>query len=150
MRPREWWARPRAGRHAQLLMAELIWCLVGTGLLTLGLYWVLHHFGLAGLEFVAPAVALGVAKALLVLDRVARRTVARIQARDDDSFAFGFFSGRSWLLIGGMMLLGQLLRLSPIPRYDLGLLYVAVGVALLTSSRLLWSAWRGPRPAASL
>lgn len=140
----------QTGRQTQLLMAELIWSLVGGGLLTLGLYWVLHRFGLTGLEYAAPALVLGIVKSLLVLDKVARGAVARVEARETRSFALGFFSRRGWLLIGGMMLLGQLLRLSPIPRYDLGFLYVAIGVALLTSSRLLWRAWWHRRPTGSV
>jgi hypothetical protein len=139
-----------AGPHAQLLMAELIWSLVGGGLLTLGLYWILHHFGPRGIEFAAPALAVGVAKSLLVLDGVARKALVRIEARGERSFAFGFFSGRSWLLIAGMMLLGQTLRLSPIPRFDLGIVYVAVGSALLVSSRVLWRAWLDRSPAGSI
>jgi hypothetical protein len=139
----------QARRRSQLLMAELTWSVVGSGLLTLGLYWVLRHFGLTGLEYAAPAAALGVGKSLLVLDRVARGAVGRIAGRNEPSFALGFFSVRGWLLIAGMMLMGQLLRLSPIPRYDLGFLYVAIGAALLTSSRLLWQAWWRRRPAAT-
>jgi len=139
----------QAGRKTQLLMAELIWSLVGGGLLTLGLHWVLRRFGPTGLEYAAPALALGIVKSLLVLDKVARGTVARVEAREPRSFALGFFSVRAWLLIGGMMLLGQLLRLSPIPRFALGLVYVAIGIALLTSSRLLWRAWWRREPAGS-
>lgn len=140
----------QAGRQTQILMAELIWSLVGGGLLTLGLYWVLRRFGLTGLEYAAPALVLGIAKSLLVLDKVARGTIARVEAQEPRSFALGFFSARGWLLIGGMMLLGQLLRLSPIPRYHLGFAYVAIGIALLTSSRLLWRAWWRRRPAGSV
>jgi hypothetical protein len=125
--------KPHATRQFQLLMAQFMWTWVGVMLSTIGLRWIMHRYGDFGLVYALPFLALGLTKAFLVLDRVAYGTV--------DACAGGFFSARSWLLIVGMMLAGQLLRASPLPRADIGFLYVAVGTALLFSSRHIWRAW---------
>src|SRR5680860_1312218 len=102
--------KPRATSSTQVLLAELMWTVVGSGLSIVGLFWVLGRYGNAGLVYVAPFLILGFIKAVLVLD--------------------------------------QVLRMSPIPRADVGFVYVAVGFALLVSSRVLWRVWwdmRGPQ-----
>jgi hypothetical protein len=118
-----------------------MWTAVGTMLFSLGLHWIVAHDGDIGLLYAAPFVLLGLVKAFFVLDRVAAKTITRIGTRPDDSLLVGFLSGRSWALIGGMMLAGQILRASPLPRAWLGMVYVAVGAALAVSSRTLWKVW---------
>ena len=129
-------------------MAQLLWTLVGLGLCAAGLTWILQWAGPVGLLYAAPCVLLGLLKALLTLDEVARRTLGRIEARGDSRCALGFLSARSWLLVVAMMALGRLLRASPVPRSDLGFVYVAVGSGLLMASRTLWLRWWGLREGA--
>ncbi len=62
-------------------------------------------------------------------------------SRPADRCAGGFLSTRSWVLVLGMMLAGQVLRASPMPRADIGFLYVAVGSGLVFSSRIVWRVW---------
>ena len=40
-----------------------------------------------------------------------------------------------------MIIAGRLMRGSPAPRIIVGLIYTAVGTALLLGARRLWSAW---------
>ncbi len=140
--------KPVASRRTQLLMAHLMWTLVGLGLFAAGLRWIVQRYGLPGLVYAAPFLALGLVKALLALDKVARRTVGRIETRGHTRCALGFLSTRSWVLVACMMAAGRLLRASPLPRADIGFLYVAVGSALLVASRTLWRRWRAERPPA--
>jgi hypothetical protein len=127
-------------------MAEMMWTVVGSMLLGLGLLWIVRRYHTPGYAYAAPFLVLGVVKALFILDRVARRTILRIRTRGNDHCVGGFFSPASWGLIVGMMLLGQVLRASPVPRADVGFLYVTVGSALLISSRMLWGEWLNLRP----
>jgi hypothetical protein len=46
-----------------------------------------------------------------------------------------------WAMVVGMMLGGRLLRNSSVPPLAVGVIYLAVGWALLLSSRLLWQEW---------
>src|SRR5262245_48790922 len=122
-------------------MAQLIWTLVGLGLLAAGLFWVVQRFGPLGFVYATPCLVVGLVKARLVLDRVAQRTLDRIAQRGESRCALGFLSTTSWLLVLAMMAVGRLLRASPLPRPALGFLYVAVGFALLAASRTLWRRW---------
>ena len=92
--------KPTARPRTQVLMAQLLWTLVGLGLCAAGLNWILQWAGPVGLFYAAPCVLLGLLKALLTLDEVARRTLGRIEARGDSRCALGFLSAKSWLLVG--------------------------------------------------
>ena len=140
--------KPTARPRTQVLMAQLLWTLVGLGLCAAGLTWILQWAGPVGLLYALPCVLVGLLKALLTLDAVARRTLGRIDARGDARCALGFLSTKAWLLVVGMMLLSRLLRASPLPRADLGFVYVAVGSGLLMASRALWLRWWGLREGA--
>lgn len=126
----------------QLIMAASMW-LVGASILLFrgigymqGRYW--HAWVLA------IGLALGVTKARLLLDGVAGKAVARIRLRENAS-VFGFFSAKSWVLIGFMMGGGIALRhivVHPgqIGAGIMGALYVGVGTALLVADRVFWRA----------
>ena len=152
------WRRltPRAGTRAQLVAAAVLWG-VGTAiLLSRGVFYMfaqeeLDRWGLGVAVIGLVAIAIGVAKAHLVLIRYARKAVNRILTRGHACF-FGFFAPSSWLFILVMMGGGMLLRRTPLVDYlwgrtFLGILYVAVGTALLIADIVFW---RGVfRPAAA-
>jgi hypothetical protein len=127
--------------RTQLLLASLLWTAIGIMLPTLGLAWILQRYGPIGVLFAAPFLALGLAKSHLLLDRISERTLDRVRRRGDGTFAAGFFSAKSWLLVLVMMASGQIIRASGFPRAWLGFIYVAVGTAMLLSSRKLWAGW---------
>ncbi len=134
------------GRRTHILLAQLMWTLIGSALLALGVWWVVNSsWGVQGLYYALPFLVLGMAKGLFILDRTARRTAERIDERGDDRFVLTFYSRRTWLIALGFMILGQVLRRLPIPRPDLGLIYVMVGVGLLLGSRAMWRSWWGYR-----
>jgi hypothetical protein len=133
---------PRAGVRVQLVAAALVW-LVGSSILIFrgvgyvhDRYW--HAWALAA------ALVIGVLKSRYLLDRVAGKAIARIRARGRACF-FGFFSWRSWLLVGLMMGGGIMLRhlvVHPgiIGAGIMGALYLGIGSALLIADRLFWQA----------
>ena len=138
--------KPVASSRVQLLLAGLMWSLVGVGLIAVGTYWVLssssHIIGL-----LAISLFIGLAKSLLILDRVAGRIVKRIALRGEGRCLVGFFSLRAWALVIVMMLMGRILRGAGISYSLLGLIYAAVGTSLLISSRSMWLAWKDhPQP----
>ncbi len=90
---------------------------------------------------VAAALIVGIAKAVIVFQRVAQRIVTRIEMRGDGHCLGGFFSWRTWLLVAVMIVSGRLLRASPLPREIVGLILIAIGCALVLGTRHLWQAW---------
>jgi hypothetical protein len=145
------WRRfaPRAGIRAQLVAAAVLWG-VGTCILLIrGVFYMfaqeeLDRWGLGVAVIGLVAIAIGVAKAHLVLIRYAQKAVRRIWTRGHACF-FGFFAPSSWLFILVMMGGGMLLRRTPLVDYwqgrtFLGILYVAVGTALLIADIVFWRA----------
>ena len=131
--------KPAVSSRTQLWLAGAMWSTVGVALFGVGTLWVLTSEKLAirfSLMFVA--LCLGIGKSFWVLDRTASRIVERIKLRGDGQCLGGFFSLRVWALVVVMMLMGRMLRGADIPRPVLGLIYAAVGVGLLISSRSIW------------
>lgn len=136
-------ALPEASPRAQYLLAAVFWTVPGVLLPVRGLVWANDGFATPALAVALPiVVALGLAKTLL-LDRAVARIADRI-ARRGPGFILGCFSGRTWLLVAAMPVIGMALRFSGIPLHFVGLFYVAIGVALVVSGRGLWRVGLAP------
>ncbi len=126
-----------AGQRAQLVLAAAIWIIVGLALLVVGLVFLRPHdhwyLALIG-------AAIGIAKGFMVLDRVADRNIGHILNRPRGRCLGGLYPWRTWLMIAAMVLLGRFLRHSSLSRDILGLVYSAIGVGLIFSSRRLLGA----------
>lgn len=135
--------KPAASARTHLLLAALMWTTVGSVLLAFGVLWVLRAEVPYAWVLIALAIGAGWCKAHFVLARTARRMIERIRTRGDGYCLGGFLSLYSWAFVLAMILLGRLLRGGLVPRTAVGLLYAAVGSALLLASRHLWRAWYG-------
>jgi hypothetical protein len=136
--------KPAAGLPTHLMLAWLMWVTVGAALVGVGAWWLWEAAPIAAPWLAAGSVAIGAIKSRLVLDRAAVRIIARIRARGDGRCIGGFLSLRTWGLVVLMMVAGRLLR-GTVAHGIVGPLYLAVGTALLVSSRLTWRAWRESR-----
>ena len=94
------------------------------------------------LWIILPALFVGSIKSFLILDRSAKKGIDRILASRHGKCIGGVYPVKIWLLVLVMMLSGILLRNSSLAKEVLGLLYVAIGWALLYSSRNAWRAWK--------
>lgn len=84
---------------------------------------------------------LGTMKSLLILDRVARKSIQRIILFKDGTCLGAIYSWKSWLMVAMMMAFGFVIRRVGHPGQVTGLFYCAIGWALCFSSRLGWSQW---------
>ena len=137
--------KPVASSRMQLWLGGAMWSCVGVGLFAVGTYWLLKNGEAKGFILLAIAAGLGLGKALLVLDRTTASNVERVKARGEDRCFGGFLSPRVWIIVIGMMLLGRILRTIGLSKPILGVIYGAVGIGLLYSSRLIWRAWKDQR-----
>lgn len=149
------WKRltPRAGVKPQLFAAAFVWLVGGSILMVRGFGYVQDRFWHAWL--LGAVLAIGVIKSRYLLDRVATKAVARIRSRGKACF-FGFFSVKTWMMVGLMMGGGITLRqivVKPdvIGAGIMGALYLGIGTALLIADRVFWHAaiaeLRGTSPA---
>lgn len=134
-------AKPAAPARAHLALAAGLWTAVGGGLLLFGSATLIQPPETWSAWLLLPAALLGAVKARWVLDRVAAGISARIVARGDGRCLGGFLSPGSWALVAVMAAAGRLLRGGGVPSILVGLLYIAVGTALVLASRLIWRAW---------
>ena len=139
-----WLARlkPGASTRTNLLVAALMWSFIGMYLMARGyllvdsLSWVFLLLGLG----------LGTLKSFLVIERAARKNIARIVARPEGMCLGGVYSWGMWGMVVCMMIGGRLLRNSSVPPLVVSVIYIAVGWALLLSSRLIWQEWKERNP----
>ena len=142
--------KPAAGVRAHLYAAALLWTVVGLGLTAAGMAWSFSSALPWSLLLAGTGVAAGLVKGRYVLRAMAERNAARIIARGDGRCLGGFLSLKTWLLVVLMMTSGIILRRSAVPRPVLGVLYSAVGTALLVGCVTLWKAFgRLRRPGGS-
>lgn len=130
---------PRTGVTPQLYAAAMMW-LIGCSILLVRGVLFLHDRWFPAI--VGVAIVIGLIKERYILNRYARKAVARIRARGKACF-FGFFGWSSWLFIAVMMGGGILLRHSGLWPDLLGVIYVAVGTGLLMADRIFWQAALG-------
>jgi hypothetical protein len=130
--------KPGVSIRTHLLLGAFIWTVVGFFLLTNGFVLVSleNHlwYGLIGL-------LLGTAKAFFVLDRLARKNIKRIKEFEDKVCFGSVYSMKTWFMVAGMIALGRFLRTTVLPGEIIGLIYTAVGCALMLASRLMWIEW---------
>ncbi len=126
--------KPGVSKSALLFIAGAVWMAIGTGLDLLAGSW-LHR------EPTTPALlsaAIGVAAALIIHHfgflRIVDRNLGRIRPMEGRRCAFAFIPLKSYGLIAVMILLGTLLRHSPLPKLYLAPLYIGIGTALVLSS----------------
>lgn len=126
--------KPAVSRRSLLLVAGLVWIAVGTMLLSFAASWL----GTDDPDHGPALIALGVATALLIHHvgflRVVDKNLGRILPMRGQRCIFSFISWKSYLMVGVMMMMGIGLRHSPIPKPYLGVLYLAIGLALILSS----------------
>lgn len=134
--------KPTAGVRAHLVAAAGLWTVVGLGLTAAGLVWCSGVSLPWAVVLAGAGLAAGLVKGRYVIRRLAEKNAARIIARGDGHCLGGFLSVKTWLLVAAMMASGMVLRRSAVPRPVLGVLYTAVGTALLAGSLILWRALR--------
>jgi hypothetical protein len=134
--------------RSHLAIAGLIWTTVGAGLLAMGsVFW----FHLPYLGFLdrthllvgGAALGVGLLKGNFILDRTANRVIERVGTLAEPNpfkSVFQMFGAKTLALIVAMMGIGIILRVSGVSFEVRGLIYLAVGVALVWSSRRYWAA----------
>lgn len=119
------------------MIAGSVWAAAGLMLIARALLW-MTGAGPVAFELGACGLGVGILKAQLVFVPMARRNIERINAlapHKERVCVFAFQAVESYLVVGAMITLGILLRMSPLPRLALATVYTAIGSALFLASR---------------
>lgn len=125
---------PAVSKYWLIVLAGLMWSLVGIMLCRLAYIWlaaVNWSFGLSlGL--------LGIISALAAyrygFSKIARKNIVRLCLLPDKCCIFAFQAWKSYLIVIFMIMLGIALRSLPIPKHFLAVIYTTIGGALFLSS----------------
>ncbi len=127
--------KPGVPLRTHHIFAASIWSGVGVMLLVRGGSY-LFDSGSQWLFMLA--LFLGTCKSLFLLDKSAGKNLNRLLQLKDGDCLGAVYSPKMWLMVLVMIILGKVLRSSGLPCEFVGILYTAIGWALLFSSRLLW------------
>lgn len=133
---------PAVSKYWLIALAGLMWSIVGLMLCRLAYIWLTAVNWSLGL----PLGLMGIISALVVyaygFSKIALRNIHRLCLLSDKSCIFAFQAWKSYLIIIFMIVLGMVLRKSPIPSHFLAVIYAAIGGALFVSSfhfyRCIW------------
>lgn len=134
--------RPAVTKSWLIALAGLVWTGVGVMLCRLAYNWlaiinrgVATTFGLFGIVMALAAYHFGFSK-------IAQKNIRRLCLLTERTCVFAFQTWRGYLIIGFMIILGTVLRSSPIPKHYLAIIYTTIGGAIFLSSfhyySLLW------------
>jgi len=134
--------KPAVSRSWLIAIAGLMWTGVGVVLCRLAYHW----FAVINTGAAAILGLLGAVMALAAyhfgFSRIAQRNIKRLYLLTERTCVFAFQTWKGYLIIGGMIILGAILRSSPIPKPYLAILYTTMGGAIFLSSfhyyGLLW------------
>lgn len=135
---------PAARRETLVLVAGIVWSLVGLTLVSVAVAWLFGSPRYAVILVLGGAVA-GYAIFRFGFSHLARRNLVRIYAQapqKDRVCIFAFQNIRSYFLVVIMMALGYGLRYSGISKTYLAPIYIAIGLALMFSSLLYYNRLR--------
>ncbi|THB78086.1 MAG: hypothetical protein D6B25_05165 [Desulfobulbaceae bacterium] len=130
--------KPGVQRRVHIFCSASLWSLIGIFLLLRG---VEKLFVTGEWWLVVPGIGGGVLKSLLILDPSAKRSLDRIRHFSDNTCIGAVYSWKTWVLVLAMVLFGMVLRKSQVPDELIAVITIAIGWALVFSSRHGWSMW---------
>lgn len=132
-------------RRQHIRHAAFLWLMVGTFLGVHGMMWLLADAQMHRLlAIIIPGAAVvGILKGAVLLRKSAVAITRRIHGLDERTPFWQLFSPATYLLVLGMMGIGITCRVAGTHWHVMGIigiLYVIIGIALITGSRTYWAA----------
>lgn len=126
--------KPAVKNTFLIILAGIVWICVGIMLMFLAFSWLstASHFNIY--LYICAGVLLALVVHHFGFLRIVNKNLKRILQMDGKRCLFSFFPWKSYLIVIVMVTLGSLLRHSVIPKKDLAVLYIGIGLALVLSS----------------
>ena len=126
--------RPAASKSWLIAIAGFMWTGVGVMLCGLAYHWfVAINTGVAAILGSLGAV-MAFAAYHFGFTKIAQRNIQRLRLLTEKTCVFAFQTWKGYLIIGFMIILGAILRSSPIPKPYLAIIYTTIGGAIFLSS----------------
>ncbi len=133
-RPLKQTLKPAAPKYILLAISGLMWFGVGIFLNTYVYSWLSPDFQVKHFILIGSGIALSLIIHRFGFSRVANKNLKRIDLMPSRPCIFSFMSWKSYVLVIIMIGFGISLRLSPIPKNYLSIIYTGIGLALMLSS----------------
>ncbi len=115
------------------LFAGSIWFIVGLFLMSLAIGWFEVLSSQRRVLYVLMGISLSIPYLIMFLV-ISGRNIDRIKTMPESVSLFNFQPWYSYVIVVVMMSLGIMLRHSPLPKTDLGILYTTIAVAISIAS----------------
>ncbi len=126
--------KPAVDKDVLLFLAGFMWIGAGILLLSFSYSWLRVEQGGVAVYSSGSGFVLALLIHHFGFLRVVDKNLGRILPMQGKMCAFSFLTWKSYLLLAVMMMMGILLRHSPIPKPYLSVLYTGIGLALVLSS----------------
>lgn len=123
----------RVNKRTLLITAGTLWVIAGANVLAIGIdTWIANaqpwHYKALG------AVAIYLLFFLLIFNPLYRKHALRISLLEDSNLPTDFFDTRGWIVMGGMMSMGLIIRkLHLLPEFFIAFFYTGLSTALITT-----------------
>ncbi len=125
--------KPSAPKFILLLIAGLMWVIVGAFLNRLAYHWLLNEKTFNLIILITSGLILAFLIHFFGFSKIVSKNLKRIAEKPKKPCIFGFMSWKSYLIVIIMMTMGIYLRMSPIPKPYLAIIYIGIGTALILS-----------------
>jgi hypothetical protein len=123
-------------RRWLFFIAGVVWMGVGVLLLGYAVTWLAPVSLLLEIDLGIAGLAVAAVFVLFVFRGIVNKNIARIEGGPARASAFSFQGWKSYVITVFMIVLGIVLKRSPIPKPDLAVMYLGVGLALMLASGL--------------
>lgn len=127
--------KPAAKRSTLIVTAGIVWIMAGVMLISRAVIW-LSEIETNVYLIVGLALIIGYLKNRFMFSKIINKNLERIKSlapHKEKICIFAFQAIQSYIMVLGMISLGHILRLTPIPRDILSVVYLAIGTALFLS-----------------
>jgi hypothetical protein len=126
--------RPAVSKSWLIAIAGLMWTGVGVMLCGLAYHWFVAISTGVAVMLGALGTVMALAAYHLGFSKIAQRNINRLCLLTEKTCVFAFQTWKGYLIICFMIILGAILRGSPIPKPYLAIIYTTIGGAIFLSS----------------
>ncbi len=134
--------KPGVSKYWLITVAGLMWSTTGVMLCRLAYRWCTPIRWSGAIPLGLISILLASAAYRFGFSKVSQRNVKRLCLLTERTCIFAFQTWKGYLVVGLMIIMGNILRNSPIPKHYLAILYATIGGSLLLGSfryyKILW------------